>query len=82
MIPVTTAVIVVLIVVAKVLVWASAAINMVVLVEVLAISVRSDVVIGKLAGVVIIMVVKLLTDVNANVFASWMTVLEFAVTKP
>ena len=60
MIPVTTAVIVVLIVVAKVLVWASAAINMVVLVEVLAISVRSDVVIGKLAGVVIIMVVKLL----------------------
>ena len=61
------AVIEVVAVVAKVLVWAAAVVNMVVAVEVLTIDVRSDVVIEMLSGVEI------------NVVAAAVTALEFAL---
>ena len=75
------AVIAVVLVVIKVLVEVAATINMVVTVEVLPIEVRAGVG-DALTGVEIIVSVELLADGNANVFASLMTALEFALLKP
>ena len=74
----------------KVLVWAAAVIDAVVVVELLVIDVRTDMVIGAwidaLAGVIKGFVsgigVEVLAGANINVFASLMPALEFAVPKP
>ena len=73
------AVVVVAVVVVKVLVWDTAVVNMMVIVEVLVIDVRADLVIDTLTGEKIPGV---LADANVNVFASLMPALEFAVPKP